>query len=476
MEVTSRSRLLLRFQNIAFVALFLGIVGMLGWLSTQYTYQADWTAGHRNTLSKASRELLARIHGPLTITAYARQRPQLRQQIQDLVGRYQRIKPDIHLVFVNPDTVPAQVRDLGITVDGELVIQYKGRSEQLTHLSESGLTNALLRVASGAQRWAVFLTGHGERDPDGRANFDLGDFGRLLKNKGVTVQTLNLATTASIPRNTTVLVIASPRVNLLPGEVDAIRAYVRHGGNLLWLQDPGSLHGLEPVAKELGIRILPGTIVDPAAVRLFGAPFALVTHYPDSPITRGMDLLTLFPEAAGIQVKKDHGDWNPDAFLTSSAQSWDHVGALSGTVAYNPGKDQHGPLNIGVALTRSVKATAPAGVTTPHGKTGARATETPAANTPNPEPRSQRVVVIGNGDFLSNAYLGNAGNANLGLKVFQWLTHNDQFINVPAKTAPDLTLTLSSDAQAIIGFGLLLVLPALLLGSGIVIWYRRRAR
>lgn len=465
MEVTAKSRLLFRIQNVAFVALFLGVIGLLGWLSTQYTYQADWTAGHRNTLSKASRQLLHKIHGPVTITAYARERPQLRQQIRDLVGRYQRVKPDVHLEFINPDTVPAQVRDLGITVDGELVIQYQGRSEQLTHLSESGLTNALLRVASGAKRWVVFLTGHGERDPNGRANFDLGDFGRELKNKGMTLETLNLATTAGVPHNTTVLVLASPRVDLLPGEVQAVRTYVHDGGNLLWLHDPGPLHGLEPLAKELHIRILPGTIVDPAAVRLFGAPFALVTHYAPTPITRGMDVLTLFPEAAGIETGKDHGAWNPVPFLTSSAQSWDHVGPLSGAIAYDPGKDRHGPLNIGVALSRSVPAES---TPSDHAKAPGGSHGTP--------PRTQRVVVIGDGDFLSNAYLGNAGNANLGLKVFQWLTHNDQFIDVPAKTAPDLTLTLSRDAQALIGFGLLLALPALLLASGLVIWYRRRAR
>ena len=51
MKVSIRSRRMIRLQNILFVVLFLGIIGLLAWLSTRYTYQADWTATGRNTLS-----------------------------------------------------------------------------------------------------------------------------------------------------------------------------------------------------------------------------------------------------------------------------------------------------------------------------------------------------------------------------------------------------------------------------------------
>ncbi|GBE10471.1 ABC-type uncharacterized transport system [bacterium BMS3Bbin12] len=462
MEVSARSRLRVRIQNIAFVVLFLGVMGLLAWLSTQYTYQADWTAGHRNTLTQASVRVLKRIAGPVTITAYARENPQLRRRIRNLVDRYRRAKSDIRLDFINPDTVPAQVRQLGITVDGELVIQYRGRSQQLTQLSEQALTNALLRVASGTKRRAVFLTGHGERAPLGRANFDLGDFGRELERKGIAVRTLNLADVPNIPAGTTVLVIASPRVNLLPGETAEIVDYVKKGGNLLWFHDPGPLHGLDPLAKALHIRLLPGTIVDPAAVRLFRAPFALVTRYPPTPVTQGMNLLTLFPEAAAITIDGNHDDWQGGAFLQSSAASWDTTRPLKGTISFVAGKDRRGPQDIGVYLTRAIPS-----------KDVGKRKSAPGSSA---RPRSQRIAVIGDGDFLSNTYLGNAGNLNLGLKIFQWITHNDRFVDVPARTAPDRTLTLSASEEGIMGFGLLFGLPVLLLGSGIVVWYRRRRR
>jgi ABC-type uncharacterized transport system involved in gliding motility auxiliary subunit len=90
--------------------------------------------------------------------------------------------------------------------------------------------------------------------------------------------------------------------------------------------------------------------------------------------------------------------------------------------------------------------------------------------------REQRIVVIGDGDFLSNAYLGNGGNLALGLNIIQWLTHDDAFIAIQPKTAPDQTLVLDRNAQIAISLGFLLVLPMALLIAGLAIWLRRRKR
>ncbi len=83
---------------------------------------------------------------------------------------------------------------------------------------------------------------------------------------------------------------------------------------------------------------------------------------------------------------------------------------------------------------------------------------------------------LGDSDFLSNAFLGNGGNVDLGLNLFNWLNHDDQFITITARTASDVNLELGRAAQAIIGFGFLFGLPLLLLATGAGIWWRRRNR
>jgi len=464
MQVTRKSRLHIRLQNIAFVVLFVAAMGLLAWLSTRYTYQADWSAGTRNTLSEPSRLLLDTLKGPIEITAFTGDTGNLRKGIANLVARYQRYKSDIRLEFVDPNQDPERTRAQGISIGGELLISYHGRSEKLQDLSEQGLSNALQRVGRQAQRWIVFLEGHGERNPHGQANHDLGSFVQELERKGLTVQAVNLAQNPSIPLNTTVLVLAGPQVDLLPGETKLIDEYLDKGGNLLWLADPGKQHGLEGIGEHLGVHFLPGVVVD-ANTQLFGIDnpaFALVPEYPNHPITRDLKTLSLFPQAAGIDFKAPP-PWQGSEFLTTLPRTWNETDPLSGEIRRDEDRDEHaGPLSLGVSLTRELDNVAKP--------------KDSKAETDKEDSVSQRVVVVGDGDFLSNAYLGNGGNLNLGMNIFNWLAHDDSFIAIPAKTAPDTSLNLSKIATGSIGLGFLIVLPLLLLGSGLVIWLKRRKR
>ena len=472
MKVTARSRRQLRLENIAFVLLFLAAVGLLAWLSTRYTFQADWTAAQRNSLSRASTELLAKLDGPVAITAYARTSPpELRKSISDLVSRYRRHKPDISLQFVNPDLDPQRARDLNITVDGEMVIAYRGKSEHVQDRSESGLTNALQRVARGAERRVLFLQGHGERKPHDNASFELGAWVKDLEAKGISVAEVNLAETPRIPDDTAVLVIASPQAALLPGEMDALQAYLARGGGLLWLADPDRTRGFAPLAAALGIEFNPGFVVDPnvsqVGMMLFGTDdprVALVASYPFHAITRGFTMNTLFPIAGSMTWHaQDH--WEAEPILKTLSNTWSEAGEARGKVSYDEGVDVKGPLTIGVALTRPL----PGNVAAAGGGADADSDE--------PGPQAiQRAVVIADGDFLSNGFLGMGGNLQLGVNIINWLSSDDEFVTIPARTVPDATLQLSRTASVLISVGFLFVMPVMLLGAGITVWYRRRRR
>jgi ABC-type uncharacterized transport system involved in gliding motility auxiliary subunit len=457
MQVTRSSRRQLQLQNLMFVAGLLIFVGLLAWLSTRYSFDADWSSSGRNTLSIDSRQLLDEMPDPIHVTAFATENALVREHIGDLIGRYQRYKANVELTFVNPDAEPDRIRELGITLDGELLLAYQGRSEKVQSLSEQTLTNSLLRIARQKQRRVSFLSGHGERDPLGQANHDLGKFGQLLEQKGIVLDTLKLAETADIPADTNLLVIADPRVVLLPGEIQLVHRYLQAGGNLLWLVEPGDIAGLDPVAEALGIEFLPGTIVD-ATTQLFGIDnpaFALIPDYPMHPITREMTSLTLYPQASALDVSAPQ-EWQAEPLLTTLDRAWTEIGPISGTIRFDEDSDERmGPLDIGFVFSR-MKNKKDSG----DGENNAE----------------QRVIVIGDSDFLSNAYLGNGGNVELGLNLFNWLNHDDQFITVTARTASDVNLELGKTAQIIIGFGFLFGMPLLLLGSGVVIWWRRRNR
>jgi len=58
MKINQKIHTQIRLQNLLFTVLFLGAVGLAGWLSTRYAAQFDWTASGRNTLSEASAKVL----------------------------------------------------------------------------------------------------------------------------------------------------------------------------------------------------------------------------------------------------------------------------------------------------------------------------------------------------------------------------------------------------------------------------------
>jgi ABC-type uncharacterized transport system involved in gliding motility auxiliary subunit len=283
---------------------------------------------------------------------------------------------------------------------------------------------------------------------------------KQLEDKGFKARGINLAENAVIPDNTAALVISAPQVDLLPGEVKAVQDYVSRGGNLLWLGEPGPLHGLEPLAKQLGVRFLQGIVVD-LTTQLLGiqsAAIAAVTSYdPSQPVTKDFNLLSVFPLAAGLTVTAPPG-WQSQTLLKTGTNSWVETGDISsGKVSFSDKDDIRGPVTIGISLTRE------------RGGVNVKSGEKPA-------PRQQRVIVTGDGDFLSNQYVGNVGNLDLGINMANWLSADEDFLDIPAKTAPDTNLQLSPLQSGIIGFGFWIGVPVILLSGGLAIWLRRRKR
>ncbi|MCI0507957.1 MAG: GldG family protein [Gammaproteobacteria bacterium] len=459
MKISPKLVTRLRIQQSTFIVLFLALTGLLAFLSYRYDFETDWTMNQRNTLSEASQALLQSLDKLPEFTIYATEEEQIRRPLDELLQRYKRAQPGMKIQFVNPELEPDLVRELGISVNGEIVIELNGRQEQVTQPTEQNITNAIQRVARPDDRWLLFAEGHAERKPEGIANHDLGEWGNQLKAKGIKIRSLNLTDTPVVPQNTAALVIASPQLDYLPGEVNAIQQFIKDGGNLLWLTEPGNLFQLQPVADLLGLEFLPGTIVDPNT-QLLGIDdprFAIVSQYSQHPLTSDFSAVTLFPKASGVKSKSSD-QWQHSAVLQTMPRSWSETGELTGQIEFDAASDVAGPLVIGMAVTRDIQIPAT------------------DKNSATPGNKQQRILVLGDGDFLSNTYLGNGGNLKLGLNMVNWLAHDDRFIAIPARTSPDVNIELSSAAKAFVALGFLILLPLLLGATGTVIWLKRRRR
>ena len=447
MKLDARTRTWLRLQNILAVVLLLAIAVTANWLLQRHSVTSDWTANQRQSLSAASEKLLDQLESPLQITVFATENPEMRQQIRAVLERYTRNRPLVSMTFTSPERAPELARSEGITVDGEVVLHYQGRREQVRHLGEREISNAIARLLRGRNAFVVFMRGHGERKHDGDANFDLGTFGAELERQGFRLQDLTLAV-EPLPQNTSLLVIAGPQTNWLPIEKKRVAEYLDNGGNLLWLSDAGDAVELPELAERLGINFPAGIVADPSGQRygLKDAAFAVVAQYPAAGPVRGFAQPTLFFRSRSINAT-EATDWVPTAILKTHPASWLEFDPVDGSVSRDPeAGDIPGPITIGVQLERDT------------------------------DNDTQRAIVIGDGDFLSNAFIGNAGNLQLGLNLFNWLTAREALLNIQVKAAPDTTLDLSEPARLLIGAFFLLLLPILLLVGGLLTWRRRRQR
>ena len=448
--------MLTRLQNLVFVILFLATMGLLLWIAEQHSMELDLTWGNRNSLTTASVKVLDELEHNVSVTAFVRDDSKaIRDLVTDLLQRYQRHKPGIELTFLNPDLVPQLVREHGITIDGQLLVRYGNRQETLHNVSEKDLTQLLLKLAGTKDSYIGFISGHGERDLLGSANFDLGNFGEQLERKGYVLQPLNLIREPVIPANTNILVLASPRTELLEGESRLILDYVAAGGNLLWLMEPDLDNNLDALAADLDIKRLPGVVVD-ATTRLFGIndpTFALAVDYPGHAITTQLHSQTLFPKAAGL-LAGEESDWLATPILQTLPRSWTEMNPeAEDAIRYDEGTEEvAGPVTIAFALER------------------------PVSRDDDAATRQQRIVIIGDGDFLSNTYLGNGQNLDLGNAVIEWLNNSDSFIDIGTVRAPDTRLDISQAGALALLITFLLALPLGLLGTGIVIWIKRRNR
>jgi len=447
MKLNRKLRLQLLLQNGLFVVLLLGVAAAIAWVTRDVKIQWDLTQGQRNTLSQASAEMLKQMKGQVNVTAYATAQDaegDVRKTVQTFLAPFQRAKKDFMVAFVDPREQPQKAQAAGVRMNGELVVEYNGRNEHLTNLTEQELTNLLVRLARSSERQLMSLDGHGERRLDGGSNHDLGEFGKQLAAKGFKTAALNLAQAQDVPDNLSALVIAGPRVDLLPGEVGKIRRWVGKGGNLLWLIDNDSLRGLQSLADELGLNLIAGTVVDPRAGGLnLPATFALASGYGPHRITENSSMTSVFPYARRIAADKGT-KWRFQPLVEAAQSGWLETSGINDKVAFDRDRDIGGPIVVAAALERDLGN------------------------------RKQRVVVAGTGHFLSNQYVGLLGNLDLGVNMVNWLAGDEALIAIQPRRRSDLSLELSRAGLMLIGIGFLVIMPLVFLVSGGVIWWRRR--
>jgi ABC-type uncharacterized transport system involved in gliding motility auxiliary subunit len=371
------------------------------------------------------------------------------------------------------DRQPAQARQATVDTYGTVLIEYKDRVERVTTDTEQDLTNGLIKAITGAQKKVYFVQGHGEKDTAGSDRVGYSSISEALGRDNYAVEKLVLAQQKEVPADASVVVLAGPQGDLLPQEADMLRRYLGRGGHMLVLLDPPTAAGtalpnLEALLREWSVDAGRNVVIDASGIgQIFGgdASVPVAATYAAHPITERFNMLTAYPLARSVAPTGSAIEGRvAQTIIETSPRSWAETDlAASGEVALNPeAGDKPGPVSVGVAVTAPVAAATPADQPQP-------APDAEAA----PKPES-RLAVIGDSDFAANYALGIQGNRDLFMNTVNWLAQQEGLIAIRPREPDDRRITLTAQRTTSIFWMSIVIVPALVFGTGVYTWWRRR--
>jgi ABC-type uncharacterized transport system involved in gliding motility auxiliary subunit len=433
--------------------------------------RADLTAGQQFTLSEQTLKILqdqdTRPENVVAYAFYSQQAPtgSTQQQMEDLLKEYDSRSAKLSYAFIDPIAQPARARELGFNRLGTVVFDNGKKREYANSISEADFTSALVRLNQDVTRTVAFLSGHGERNPDGFEQQDYSTVKDELGRENYTVLSWNLVTSPTMTiSDVTVLIIAAPQNPLSQSETQAIQKYLDEGGRALIMFDPQmpaeAQQSLAPLATKYGITPVQGAVLDRQSASAQEPTVILVTSYPPNDVTTELSRIkavTLFPLAMGLQPPTSTlGSFVVTQMIQSSPgqdASWLETDLTNQQVQYTEGKDLPGPVSLALSV-----APAAAGTTT---------------DTTQPK---TRLVVFSDADFASNFVVQQvANNIDLFNNSVSWLAGVNELVSIRAKDpATPRTLLLDAGQKNFLGIFAVFALPALVLLAGGFNWWRRR--
>jgi ABC-type uncharacterized transport system involved in gliding motility auxiliary subunit len=452
-----------RYGSNAFIfsVAFIGIVVVLNFLGTRHDRRFDLTASGQFSLAPQTIQILANLEQPVKVTAYMTQSYFDRVQAEDLLKEYQ-VRGAGHFEYeiIDPEAKPGLARQAGITQDGTLVFTAGARQQNVTSVSEQDFTSAILKVTRDTQKKVYFLTGNGERSPDGTDQTSYSLVKQWLEQDNYQVGTLNLAITDTLPADLTVLVVADPQKPLLPDEKTRLNSYLVKGGRLMVLLNPRSpADDWNELLKPWFVEFATDFVVDPASSFPGDPATPIVARYPFNPIARNL-AMTIYPGSRSVEqvgTPPQDSQVTVDALAQTSDQSWGITNLTGQQLRVDPTTDKKGPLNLAMAVE------SPAILGSEEAKT-AKSTKT-------------RLVVFGNADFVADGFVNQVrgtGNADLFVNAVNWLAEEEELISIRPKQPDQRTIQLTGTTANLIAYSTIIFLPLAVILAGAGVWWRRR--
>ncbi|MFB6457085.1 Gldg family protein [Chitinophaga sp. Hz27] len=483
----------------------------------------DTTETKRNTLTPNSQAIMAKLNGGLTITTYVNLLdrevyhglPKEVNTDKERLKQYIRFKPEtklkyvyyydsssnnrrIQMVYKNKSLAeiaekeadamnlniknfltPEQIRkQIDLRDEGNTFVRVIEREngqkgflriyDDMTKFpTETEITAVFKRMVMKLPRVA-FLQGHGERSISGDRNRDytlfssVKTFRHSLTNQGCDVESIDLSGSKQIPKEVDIIVIADMQVPLDSVSKTKLDAYVANGGNLVVTLKPGSAV-MENFIAQFGVKTIPGQLVQP---KMDDPANAVICR----PTPQGKALAPIFEmmnkgghpayigmvKAAGLIMAEDKGFKGIPVLLTDTSKTWNELQTIdfindTATLDVTTG-EKADRFVTAMALTRKVGA------------------------------KEQRIMIVGDADCISNSGMKppirryGASNFNMIPGMFHWLSYGTVPVDVSRPNSTDNNISITKGSYNVMKYGLMGVIPGLILVGSTILLIRRRRK
>ena len=465
----------------AIVAVVVGTAALANIALVRHDVHFDLTRERVFTPSRQAEDVVDSLGRDVTLTYFYQPQDPAGKRARDMVEVLGRRNPHLRVRTVDPDKQPTVADTFGIRIYNAAVVEVDGRRIQVTSTDEDQIALGILRALRQHVVTVCFIEGHNEYPIDnfefhthfeGLAGHSHGEGGsgvvlmrghgagrmrRALEAVGYDVRTIVPATLTAIPTQCAAVVDINPRATYLPGESEALAAYLGGGGSALLAYDLGFVLESHLVAdlRRLGIVVEQDVVVDPLDHYSTDPEVVAIPTYETHPITQRL-ALTFFPGARSITLLAPPAGVTVTPLFRSSVQSYTR--AVEPVAERRPEREPPSRSTSSAVPGQRVLAAAAEG-TWPGTGAGSR---------------PFRLVVIGDGDFASNSFLPYMANADLAVSMVRWLVREERTPTVATRipVPPLVLLTKRQMQQIFLAIEVILPLGVVLIGA--VVWWRRR--
>lgn len=456
---------------IAIAVTSVTFIGLSNYLAVNSEIRWDVTKDKQHTLSANTIEFLGALDREVQLTAFFVGTPP--KYLQDLFKEYERTSNGfVTTEVIDPIEQVAYAAQFGNVINSQeqkVIVQSGSNRKDVDFskgpLSEELLTNAIAS-ASRAEKTVYFLTGHGEYSTENEDNTGLSKFAQLLTDNNIISKPLMLGISQSIPEDCDVLIVAGPKSDLSKDEEALIEAYLLAGGDALFLIEhtfvttPDKTLSAEQLTKnpdlnsilnQWGLNVEADIVVDITNYvgEDVGSP-ATKNYQRHKAITEGLDY-TFYIRPRSISLLEKRRPNIKHAVIASTASttnSWAETNRNL-EIRFDKGIDTAGPVAFSYVVID----------------------EKNTANMKSGKTSDTRLIVFTDADFLTNVYIDQYSNAQMGLNVVNWLSELDYkaFLGDKKMTVERLDLTSKQKRQVIV---ILFFMPFSFLIVGLVMWLR----